>query len=43
MELISNVTNETQKLNGLRKIMNITMKGYLKSVQTPRSFLIHPE
>lgn len=38
-ELKNNVTNETQQLNGMRKIMSMTMKGYLKSVQIPRSFL----
>lgn len=32
-------TYETQQLNGIGKIMNMTMKEYLKSVQTPRSFL----
>jgi hypothetical protein len=37
--LKNNVTNETQQINGVRKIMNMTVKGYFRSVQTPRSFL----
>jgi hypothetical protein len=38
-KLKNNFTYETQQLNGIGKIMNMTMKEYLKSVQTPRSFL----
>jgi hypothetical protein len=39
-ELKNNVASETQQINDMRKIVNMIMKGFfLKSVQTPRSFL----